>query len=173
VGSLPEAVGDAAGGAAARIARAVDLLVRGIAAVSIAVLSAVVLVGVGSRALGDPYAWTDELSRLLMVWVAMFGWMLASRRHAHIRIRFFHDLLPPFAWSIAEIVMQLSVVVFGLLVVLYGAELVERNHDVEAISLPFSMMWFYVPLVAAGGLAAVQAAVDIKSVWMRRAEARG
>ena len=172
MGSLPEAVSGLNGQSTARVTRAVDFAIRTVAAVSIALLTAVVLIGVGSRALGDPYAWTDELSRLLMVWVSMFGWMLASRSHAHIRIRFFHDLMPPFAWSIAEIVMQFSAAVFGLLVVLYGAELIERNHDVEAISLPISNMWFYVPLVAGGALAAAQAVADMKSVWSRRFEDR-
>ena len=90
MGSLPEAVSGLNGQSTARVTRAVDFAIRTVAAVSIALLTAVVLIGVGSRALGDPYAWTDELSRLLMVWVSMFGWMLASRSHAHIRIRFFH-----------------------------------------------------------------------------------
>ncbi len=154
--------------AAARLVRAADGLLKFVAAASCALLTACVLLGVASRGLGEPVAWTDELSRFLMVWVAMFGWILASRRHAHIRIRFFHDMLPPFAWAVAEIVMQFSVVVFGLLVVWYGAELVERNSDVDAISLPISNMWFYVPLVIAAGVAAIQAAADMAGAWAGR-----
>ena len=152
----------------ARLVRAVDSTIRCVAAVSAAALTIVVVVGVVSRAAGDPYAWTDELSRLLMVWVAMFGWILASRRHAHIRIRFFHSMLSPFAWTVAEIIMQFSVIVFGLLVAFYGIELVERNHDIEAISMPVAMMWFYVPLVFAGAIAAVQAGIDINVAWANR-----
>ncbi len=154
--------------ATARLVRAVDLTVYWTSAISVAALTIVVVIGVVSRAAGDPYAWTDELSRLLMVWVAMFGWVLASRRHAHIRIRFFHSMLPPFAWTIAEIVMQLTIVLFGALVAFYGIELVERNHDIEAISMPVAMMWFYVPLVFAGAIAAVQAGADIRVAWSNR-----
>jgi len=154
--------------ATARLVRAVDLTVYWTSAISVAALTIVVVIGVVSRAAGDPYAWTDELSRLLMVWVAMFGWVLASRRHAHIRIRFFHSMLSPFAWTIAEIVMQLTVVLFGALVAFYGIELVERNHDIEAISMPVAMMWFYVPLVFAGAIAAVQAGADIRIAWANR-----
>lgn len=172
MGSVSEPLARRDGGATARATRAVDFAMRFVAGLSAALLTAVVLIGVVSRALGDPYAWTDELSRLLMVWLAMFGWMLASRRHAHIRIRFFHDLLPPTAWAIAEAIMQFSVVLFGLLVVVYGVELVERNSDVEAISMPIAMMWFYVPLVVAGAMAAVQAAADIADVLRRGSGAR-
>lgn len=154
--------------AAARLVRAADRALKFVAAASCAVLTLCVLLGVASRGIGEPVAWTDELSRFLMVWVAMFGWILASRRHAHIRIRFFHDMLPPFAWALLEIAMQFSVVLFGLLVVGYGAELIERNSDVDAISLPITNMWFYVPLVIAGGVAAIQAAADIASAWAGR-----
>lgn len=159
--------------ATARLVRAVDRTIYWISAFSVAALTIVVVIGVVSRAAGDPYAWTDELSRLLMVWVAMFGWVLASRRHAHIRIRFFHSKLSPFAWTIAEIFMQFTVVVFGLLVAFYAIELVERNHDIEAISMPVAMMWFYVPLVFAGAVAATQAAVDMKIAWTNREAPNG
>ena len=45
-------------------------------------------------ALGHPLSWTDEAAGFLMVWLACFGWMIATRRGAHIRIRFFQDKLP-------------------------------------------------------------------------------
>jgi len=48
-----------------------------------------VALGVVTRALGEPLIWTDELSRFLMVWLAVFGWVLASRKRIHVRIRFF------------------------------------------------------------------------------------
>src|ERR1700680_4157804 len=85
-----------------------------------------VLLGVVTRAIGEPFIWTDEVSRLLMVWLAGFGWILACRRHGHIRIRFFRDLLPPRAWRIAEIAMQLAVAVFGILILWFGSALVLR-----------------------------------------------
>ncbi len=62
-------------------------------ALVVALLGCVAL-GVVTRSLGDPLIWTDELSRFLMVWLAVFGWILASRKRIHVRIRFFQDLLP-------------------------------------------------------------------------------
>ena len=79
--------------------RAIEWLAIGL---TVALL-AVVMLGVITRALGDPLIWTDEISRFLMVWVAVAGWLLATRRRAHIRIRFFHDLLPKRSWGAAEI----------------------------------------------------------------------
>jgi len=145
--------------------RAADLAVRWGAGISLAALTVCVLAGVVSRGLGEPLHWTDELSRYLMVWTSMFGWILAGRKRLHIRVRFFHDLLPPRAHAIAEIVMQATVAWFGLLCVVYGAELVERNYDIEAISLPLTNMWLYIPLVFAGGVSVLQAAADAFDAW--------
>ena len=53
-----------------------------------------VSLGAITRTLGDPLIWTDELARFLMVWLAVLGWIVASRKRLHVRIRFFQDLLP-------------------------------------------------------------------------------
>jgi TRAP-type C4-dicarboxylate transport system permease small subunit len=137
--------------------RAIQWLAIGLTAA----LLAVVMLGVITRALDDPLIWTDEISRLLMVWVAVAGWLLATRRRAHIRIRFFQDLLPKRAWRAAEIVIQCGILAFGLLLAWYGLDIVERNRDMEALSLPISLAWMYVPIVAAGLITAAQAVGEI------------
>ena len=59
------------------------------AAALLVVLLATVMAGVISRGVGHPLSWTDEGAGFLMVWLACLGWMIATRRGAHIRIRFF------------------------------------------------------------------------------------
>jgi TRAP-type C4-dicarboxylate transport system permease small subunit len=129
-----------------------------------AILACVILVGllgcvtlgVITRAVGSPLIWTDELSRFLMVWLAVFGWVLASRRRIQVRIRFFQDLLPPAGHRRAELGIQLAMLVFGSLIGWYSIGLVIKNHDLEATSLPISMSWMYVPMVLAGFVTAAQ-----------------
>jgi TRAP-type C4-dicarboxylate transport system permease small subunit len=132
--------------------RAIQWLAIGLTAA----LLAVVMLGVITRALNDPLIWTDEISRFLMVWVAVAGWLLATRRRAHIRIRFFQDLLPQRAWRAAEIVIQCGIVLLGLLLAWYGVEVAIRNYDMEALSLPISLAWMYLPIVIAGLVTAGQ-----------------
>lgn len=120
-----------------------------------------VTLGIVTRALGDPLIWTDEVSRFLMLWVAVCGWVIASRRKAHIRIRFFHDLLPPRAWRTAEVAMQAAMVVFGLLAGWYSIHLVAVNQDLEATTVPISMSWLYVPMVFAGFVTAAQGLFEL------------
>src|SRR5215471_3508519 len=110
-----------------------------VASAIVTALLVCVALGVITRALGDPLIWTDELSRFLMVWLAVFGWGLATRRRIHIRIRFFQDKLPGRAHRTVEIAIQAAMALFGALVAVYGAGLIGKNYDLQATSMPLSM----------------------------------
>lgn len=136
--------------------RLFDRTMEGVAAILLVALLVAVTLGIVTRAFGEPLIWTDEVSRFLMLWVAVVGWILASRKRAHIRIRFFHDLLPPRLWRLAEIVMQAAMTLFGALVAWYSVHLVTVNFDLEATTVPISISWLYVPMVFAGLVTALQ-----------------
>ena len=126
-----------------------------------------VTLGVVTRTAGDPLIWTDELSRFLMVWLAVFGWIVASRKRLHVRIRYFQDLLPPRLHHAVEWVIQVAVTIFGVLVCVYGVALVLKNLDLEATSLPISMAWVYAPMVLGGLTTAVQGAHEMLALLLR------
>jgi TRAP-type C4-dicarboxylate transport system permease small subunit len=150
--------------------RAVSILDRAIEALAcvilIALLSCVTL-GVVTRALNDPLIWTDEISRFLMIWLAVFGWILASRRRNHVRIRFFQDLLPRTAWKAAEMVIQFGMLVLGIGVASYSVNLTIRNFDLEATTVPISFAWMYAPMILAGVITAGQAFSELVEIGKR------
>jgi TRAP-type transport system small permease protein len=129
-------------------------------AIVVALLGCVAL-GVITRALGDPLIWTDELSRFLMVWLAVFGWVLATRKRIHIRIRFFQDKLPKAGHRAVEVAIQAAMLVFGALLAVYGAGLIGKNYDLQATSMPLSMAWMYAPMVLGGAITALQGALEL------------
>jgi TRAP-type C4-dicarboxylate transport system permease small subunit len=90
------------------------------------------------------------------VWLACFGWMIASRRGAHIRIRYFQDKLPLRAWRSTETVIQLALAVLGGVIAWYSVHLVRTNADIEAVAMPLSVAWMYVPMLPAGVVTLVQ-----------------
>jgi TRAP-type C4-dicarboxylate transport system permease small subunit len=141
--------------------RLVDRLFEGLAAILVVALLGSVALGILTRALNDPFVWTDELARFLMVWLAMLGWIVSSRRRGHVRIRFFHDLLPQALWRLTEAVIQAGMIALGVIVTYFGFDLVARNYDLEATTLPLSMAWMYVPLVPAGIVTTLQAAFEL------------
>jgi TRAP-type transport system small permease protein len=120
-----------------------------------------VLLGVVTRAMDDPLDWTDEGARFLMIWLACTGWMIATRKRAHVRIRFFQSFLPGRIWRIEERIIQLALALLGGIVAWFAITLVQRNADLDATSLPWSMAWMYVPLIPAGVLMAVQGLAQV------------
>ncbi len=129
-----------------------------------------VLAGVFWRGFGYPLSWTDEASGYLMVWTACLGWIMATRRHAHIHIRFFQDHMPGSMRQPCLLLIELMVCVFGCFVAFKSVHLVLVNSDIEAISMPISAAWLYVPLLPAGLVTAGQALVDFCRHWGGKTE---
>ena len=154
-----------------RLVGAFDKAAWCIACALLVALLGVVMLGVITRALGDPLIWTDELSRFLMVWLAVFGWILASRKRIHVRIRYFQDLLPARLHRMVELAIQTVVTLFGAFVFCYSFGLVAKNMDLEATSLPIVMAWMYVPMVLAGLVTTLQGAREVLEVVARRKSA--
>jgi len=148
------------------VGRLIDRTLQAACVLTVTTLLVSVMLGVITRAFGEPLIWTDEAARLLMVWLASMGWMLALRRRVHIRIAFFQNFLPPRAWRASEIVIQLLIAIFGLRLSWFAWNLVARNWEVEAISLPIPMSLVYLPLVVVGLATAAQA------LWQTREQLR-
>lgn len=144
-----------------------DRLLKAVAGAIVVALLATVTAGIVSRALNHPLAWTDEVSGYLMVWLACLGWMLATRQGAHIRIRVFQDKLPRLPWRATEAAILLAVALLGAVVAFYSVGLIRRNADIEALALPISAAWLYVPLLPAGVVTLIQALADLWRVAVR------
>jgi TRAP-type transport system small permease protein len=142
---------------------AFDRVLRLLAGVLLIALLCCVMWGIVTRVGGDPSIYTDEGTRFLMAWLAAVGWMIAGRSRAHVRIRFFHNLLPDRWWAATELAIQVVIVVFGLSIAGFAIVMFARNLSLRATSLPVSMAWLYTPLIPAALLMAAQAAAD--AVW--------
>lgn len=141
-----------------------DRLVRVAAVVLLLTLLVCVVLGVISRQLNAPLAWTDELAQYLLVWTGFVGWIIAARRRSHIRITVIADRLPRIAGQGLEIVTQLAVILFAGVLVRYSFALIERNWDVESIALPVSSAALYIVMPLAGLALILQALADIAAV---------
>ncbi|MFN7192479.1 MAG: TRAP transporter small permease [Rhodospirillales bacterium] len=141
--------------------RAADFGMRAAACGLLMALLGSVVAGVVSRQLGAPLPWTDEAAQYLLVWTGFVGWMLAARKRSHIRIDVLIDLLPPLARRVAEIAIQLGVIALASAMLIYGPVLIERNLDVEWISVPLSAALLYIPVPIAAIAVLMQACVQI------------
>jgi TRAP-type C4-dicarboxylate transport system permease small subunit len=138
-----------------------DRLLR-IAAVALLLgLLASVMTGVVSRQIGLPVPWSDEMAQYLLVWTGIVGWMIAARRGSHIRINVFIDILPRSLRLLAEIAIQLAVILFAVLLIRWGWPLVDRNWDIDWVSLPLPAGLLYLPAPIAAVALIAQAAAAL------------
>jgi TRAP-type C4-dicarboxylate transport system permease small subunit len=144
-----------------RLAAWLDGALRVAAVLLLLSLLLAVMTGVVSRQLGDPVSWSDEAAQYLLVWTGFVGWMIGARGREHIRIGALVDLLPGGARRAAEALIQLLCLVFALALLWWGWPLIERNWDVEWISLPLPAGLLYVPVPFAAAVLAGQALLEM------------
>lgn len=128
----------------------------------VVLLLAVVTAGIAFRAANHPLSWSDEACGYLMVWLACFGWMIATRNGAHIRIRYFHDKMPTRPRRATEAAIQAGLALFGAVIAVGSVHLIRTNADIESIALPVAVAWMYVPLLPAGIVTLAQAWIELR-----------
>ncbi|MFQ3229115.1 TRAP transporter small permease [Reinekea sp.] len=121
-----------------------DYVEESISVVLMAVLLVVLSIQVFTRfVLNDPAIWTEEVSRLLFIYLALFGSSAAIKSRSHVRIDFFVNFLPTKIRML--IAMILDVIIVGILVVLVklGYDEASRQSMLSMVSLDLKMTWFY------------------------------
>lgn len=144
-----------------RLGGILDSVLKATAGTLLLALLAVVTAGIVSRGVNHPLSWTDEASGYIMVWLACSGWMIATRQDAHIRIRFFFDRLPPKGRTATHVLIHLGTMLLGVVLAWTSVKLIRVNSDIEATALPLATAWIYAPVLPAGIVACLQAAIDV------------
>lgn len=121
---------------------------------SLIVLTLDVLWGVFSRyVMGAQSPWTEELARLLLVWVTMLGGALAYGEGAHLGVDLIADKLETDARRIIEISVQVMCIFFAVYVMIWGGgkltlERFEAGQMLPAMQV--SRAWVYASMPVAG-----------------------
>ncbi len=131
-------------------------LLQGVLLVVFTLLVLDVLWGVLSRyLLGGQAAWSEELARLLMVWLALLGAALVAREGKHLGMDTLTSALSPGAARIAAGAGQVVILLFaGVIMGWGGGQLVaDRLASGQLMpSLGVSKAWFYLALPFSGFL---------------------
>jgi TRAP-type transport system small permease protein len=96
-----------------------------------------VTLGVVFRALGHALIWYDEVASILLAWLTFYGSALASVRRAHIGCPELVDALPWGARRALNIVAQLVVIAFFLVLAWVGASIMPILAGDTLVSLPW------------------------------------
>lgn len=99
--------------------------------------------------LGQPLVWSEELARLLQVWLTYIavGKMLSDR--AHIEVDFFARLLPPAARVVLATLTDILIALFSVVLINAGIALAQVQMGSASTALRIPTAFFSMPLVLA------------------------
>jgi TRAP-type C4-dicarboxylate transport system permease small subunit len=93
--------------------------------------------------LNDSLAWTEELAKFAMVWVACLVAPWAYRAHLNVSIQMFADALPAILRRITELMITLLVMVICGIFFLQSLEFWQTGLSINASSVPVKLAYFY------------------------------
>ena len=120
--------------------------------IAFAVLTLDVLWGVFSRyVLGAQSRWTEELAIYLLVWVSLLGASVTYGEKGHLGVDYFVGKLDPAAQKVAEVFVELVVLVFAGFALVYGGyalvvKTLEAEQTSPALGVPVGYLYLAAPI---------------------------
>jgi TRAP-type C4-dicarboxylate transport system permease small subunit len=108
-----------------------------------------------------PLDWPEEMARILFVWVALLGAVLALRRGSHFSIGMLTDRLSAPARRRLGVVLRVALLAFIVLVAWLGLDAAIRVRYQESAAMEISMSWAYASVPAGFGLMAIEMALAL------------
>jgi len=130
----------------------IDMATLIIAAVLLAFMSIILLVGIFMRyVFQSPPIWIEEGVRYLMIWAVCLSMSSGVKRCEHISIHFFFNILPGLLQRLVGYVLHLVLVCLLGILIFYGIELVQSNlgFKSQALELNMGFVVSVVPISAA------------------------
>lgn len=116
-----------------------------------AILLLVLTWQIGTRwLLDDPSLWSEELARVLFMYMSLIGCALAIKTGSHVKITFFSDKLPNKIRFSLALALELAVLVSIFAIIYLGYQHVQRTAFFELITLEISSKWMNYSLPLAG-----------------------
>ena len=124
--------------------------------------------------LNSSLTWYDEFASYLLVWLTFYGTVVADYRRRHIGFELLVDKLAPLQRRIVDIVGEIAVLGFQLVLFYYGWVLTERMGDETAISLTWvKVTWINSVLPITGALLLVISLTRLVSILVGRNNKQG
>jgi len=145
-------------------------LLRVYAGVLMLAMLGFVLLGVTFRYVVDQaLSWYDEFAGYLLVWLTMYGSVVALAYGKHISFETLMEKLPPRGQRAVEIFAALCVLGFSFVLLVFGWILIRAMGDETAVSLPgVKMAWVYSALPISGALMVLVGVVQLTGLFSGR-----
>ncbi len=146
-----------------------SVLTKFLSIVSIILFAVLVCVTVwqvfSRQILNDPSTWSEELSKILFVWLSFAGSAFLFGERGHIAVDFLARKLPEGLQRALQSFVQIAILIFAVVAMIWGGYLaasIAWNQDLTA--LPLTIGWVYVIIPIAGVFIAIFAVIDLIAV---------
>ena len=154
-----------------RIKHLASLLLGGVSIITFVVLVGVVLLGVFTRhVMQDQIRWSEELARLLLVWISFLGGAIAYIDDKHLGVDLLVSRLDPGAARLASFFCHLLVFGFALGIMgIGGTRIVMDRLDSGQVlpALQLNRAWFYLAVPVSGWLISLFALGNLISFFAK------
>ncbi|WMS44702.1 TRAP transporter small permease [Acuticoccus sp. MNP-M23] len=150
-----------------RLVDAVVWLVRAVALCQAAALFLIVIVTVVMRyVFNDVISWSEEVPRYLLIWLGFLGAAAGVDAKDHVAFTLLLDSLRGWPGRILSTLIDLGIIAFGAVILIYGAELAERFGADTMTALPYTNIWFYAAAPISGALMILFAVRNQLNAWL-------
>ena len=113
-------------------------------------LTVILFVQIANRYIfSTSFIWLEEIARISFVWLIYFAVASAARENAHIRVGLIDLFLPPSAVKIVDYAADALVIVFNLVIVWLGIELmrssIEFGDKTPVTDIPMPVIYAVIP----------------------------
>ncbi|MDR0759959.1 MAG: TRAP transporter small permease [Treponema sp.] len=115
----------------------------------------------------NPIVWSEELIRLMFVWICYIGWTMASRTKSHICITALISRLPLFGQKLMQTFNCILVIIFSVFMVWFGIKMTEVGGRGMAVTLPVNFALVYVSAPIANFIILLYQVLDIVNIWKK------
>ena len=141
-------------------------VVQGLTWISIALFVVLVLVVIWQvftrQVLASPSGWTTTVSQYLFIWLVLFAVAMVFGERGHVAVDFFARLMPRPGQRITAILVEVSILAFALLGLVWGGiRGMAISWDQAIPGLPVTVGQMYLALPVAGVLIALFALEDL------------
>ena len=146
-----------------------DVALRWLCVVLFAALVLVVVWQVFSRqVLDSPSGWSEELAKYVFVWLSLFGAALVFGERGHIVVDIAITRAPAAAQRVVGMLMQLAILAFAGLVLIYGGTMLATNTwSIAVAGLPADVGPLYLALPISGVLIAFYTVYHLVAISTR------
>ncbi len=140
-----------------------DRVLDGLAQIAMAIASVLMVILLfifgwlvyGRYVLNATPTWVEQLSLLIVVWIAFLGAAVGIRRRTHLSVDFIREAMPAPLRGFCFLLAIVAMLFFGLVMAWQGYVMFERTAQREIPLLGVSEGWRAVPVSLSGALIAL------------------